>query len=470
MRVFLLTSPLSYPEAMDIPPRHPPFVLLSTAASLEAAGIEVRVYDPFLERATATEIHATARAARPDLIGFIPMDLQRFPPVEVVVRLADALQRDHPEIPFVLFGMRQDAMIDRLLGEVPGIACAILGDPEDAMVEVVRALDAGTPLARIEGLRLRGPDGDLMSTGPHHRVHDLDRLPTPAWHLVDLPRYTTPPHRKRLRRIYPILATRSCPWNKCLFCQEFSTLKQSPYRARSPENVVKEIAQASRSGEDLEVQFLDSTMPTDRDWLETFGRELRRENLSITWSCLARTDQLSRETVFLMHDLGCWNISFGVESSSQQMLDTLDKGTSTDQVRRTVAWCNEAGISTTGTFLVGMPHERPRDVLRAALFAVDIGLDFAVFFISKWYEKPESLRPFGTFLDEWDYSSFDFRGPPFIPTAYRDLGHLRRIQSMAHLLFYGHPKTIARRVGSLRSLDDVRNALAGLRTLLKVIS
>lgn len=471
MRALLLAAPLSYPEPMDIPPRHPPFVLLSAAASLEAAGVEVAVYDPFVARADAAALHAAVDAAQPDVICYAPMDLQRFPPVEVVVRVAAAIHAAHPTIPVVLFGVRQDETIDRVLTEAPGTRCAILGDPEDALPEVLHALGTGAPLEGIPGLRLQDPARGPTSTGAPRRIDDLDRLPNPAWHLVDLPRYTSPPHRKRLRRVLPILVTRSCPWNRCTFCQEFSTLKMAPYRVRSPEHVAAEIAafEARDSGA-LEVQFLDSTLPTDRAWLEAFGAALRAGGLSITWSCLARVDQLDRDTVFLMRELGCWNISFGIESSSQQTLDALRKGTTPARVRQTVGWCNEAGIAATGTFMVGMPHERPRDVLRTARFAVDIGLDFAVFFISKWYERPPEMEALGTFLDAWDYSTFDFRGPPFIPKAYRNLEHLRRTQSLAHLLFYGHPKTVARRVRSLRSLDDVGNALSGLRTLLKIIS
>jgi anaerobic magnesium-protoporphyrin IX monomethyl ester cyclase len=470
MKALLLASPLSYPAAMDIPPRHPPFVLLSAAASLEAAGVTVEVYDPFLARADAAALHGAVEAGRPDVICYAPMDLQRFPPVEVVVQVAAAVTAAHPDVPMVLFGVRQGGTIDRLLQAVPGIICAVLGDPEDALAEVLGALEAGDAIDGVTGLRLRGPDGALRSTGAPRRIDDLDRLPTPAWHLVDLPRYTSPPHRRRLRRVLPILVSRSCPWNRCTFCQEFSTLKLAPYRVRSPEDVVAEIAAADHPGEELEVQFLDSTLPTDRPWLEGFRAALRGRSLSVTWSCLARVDQLDRETVFLMRELGCWNISFGIESSSQRTLDALAKGTTPERVRRTVAWCNEAGITATGTFMVGMPHERPRDVLRTARFAVDIGLDFAVFFISKWYERPPEMEALGTFLDEWDYSSFDFRGPPFIPAAYRDLDHLRRTQSLAHLFFYGHPKTMARRLKSLRTLDDLGNALSGLRTLLKIIS
>ncbi len=290
LRALLLASPLSYPAAMDIPPRHPPFVLLSSAASLEAAGIDVRVYDPFLERADAAGISAAVDAAPADVICFAPMDLQRFPPVEVTVQMAAAVSAQRPGIPMVLFGVRQEETVDRLLAAVPGIACAILGDPEDALPAVLRALDAGAPLDGIDGLRCRRDDGTLWSTGAPLRISDLDRLPTPAWHLVDLPRYTSPPHRRRLRKIRPMLVTRSCPWNKCTFCQEFSTLKTAPYRVRSPEHVAAEIAAAAEPGVDLEVQFLDSTLPTDRPWLEALGEGLRARGQSVIWSCLARAD------------------------------------------------------------------------------------------------------------------------------------------------------------------------------------
>jgi radical SAM superfamily enzyme YgiQ (UPF0313 family) len=58
-----------------------------------------------------------------------------------------------------------------------------------------------------------------------------------------------------------------------------------------------------------------------------------------------------------MKAAGCWEISYGLESGSQRMLQNMRKATTTKQARQAVNWTHEAGIRCKGLFMLGYPGE-----------------------------------------------------------------------------------------------------------------
>ena len=57
--------------------------------------------------------------------------------------------------------------------------------------------------------------------------------------------------------------------------------------------------------------------------------------LKMTWSCTARVDTVTPEILRKMKAAGCWEISYGLESGSQEMLEKMRKATSVEKAERT---------------------------------------------------------------------------------------------------------------------------------------
>ncbi len=468
MDILLISPPLFLENKRKLYPRYPPYIMLSVAASLENAGFKVRAYDAFLEGASLTEIRDLVQQARPSLIGLCPADLTRFPPIEIDIKLIIFLKKYFPDIPICVFGIGKKGIIDTLIAGAPSVDYVLLGDPEEIMVELAQHIDKKDDPNRISGLMCKQVDGDFSITGVPRVIENLDRLLPPAWHLIDLDRYYFFPHRYKISKAYPITTARGCPWNRCVFCKEISVAGSPPYRSRSPENIVSEIEYIIKGNNYSEVQFYDSNFNTDIKWMNRFYQEIKNRKLIFRWSCLARVDNVNKEVLNIMKLAGCWNIIFGIESSSQLLLETIDKGITIEQVKKAVKCARESGIETTGSFLIGLPNERPVDVINSAKFAVQIGLCYAQFFIAKWHDDHEEFQPLGRLTKEWDYSQFDFRGQVFIPQAYQNLEKLKGVQRRAYRIFYFHPKTILYHIKKIKSLAELKRLLSAFLTLIKI--
>ncbi|MEI6831372.1 MAG: radical SAM protein [Candidatus Omnitrophota bacterium] len=454
-----------------IRPRFPPYLSLSVAAHLEDAGFNVKVYDALLEKANINNISNVIDKFNPFLIGISPADIMRVIPFEDVVGLIRFLKCKFKNIPLLVFGIRDKNVIKNLKVQVPEIDYVLMGDPEEVIVELSQGIKFKKDIKNIQGLVLKNHSEDSFSNVLPRTIDNLDKLFFPAWHLIDLNRYPAMPLKyKTTSRVYPITTTRGCPWDRCIFCKDQSILKSSHYRVKSVEKVVSEIEFAIDKYNNPEILFFDSNFNTDIEWLNKFRQQLKERNIYFTWSCLSRVDKLSREAVKIMHDIGCWNIIFGLESSSSLLLDTIDKGCTLLQMKEALHLCQEAGIEITGNFLIGLPGEQPSDVINSAKFAVNAGLDYVAFFIAKWYDDHENLiyKDKGTFTDKWDYSYYDFSGPVFVPRAYNSIYHLKNIQRRAYLIFYTHPRIILKHLKKIRSFADFKRLFLSFMIILKI--
>jgi anaerobic magnesium-protoporphyrin IX monomethyl ester cyclase len=87
--------------------------------------------------------------------------------------------------------------------------------------------------------------------------------------------------------------------------------------------------------------------------------EIIRRNLDLKWSSFARVDTVSVDVLKRMKEAGCTAVSFGVETGNPEILKTIKKGITIDQVVAAVEMCNEANIIPTVSFILGLPGETP---------------------------------------------------------------------------------------------------------------
>jgi radical SAM superfamily enzyme YgiQ (UPF0313 family) len=79
--------------------------------------------------------------------------------------------------------------------------------------------------------------------------------------------------------------------------------------------------------------------------------------LKMTWSCAARVDTVKPDLLALMKQAGCWQISYGLETGSDEMLRKMDKYARVDKSEQAVNWTAAAKIRVKGLFMLGYPGE-----------------------------------------------------------------------------------------------------------------
>jgi len=350
---------------------YPPLGLAYLAAVLEQAGHEVRIYDFGLTPDTSLEDDVGEICVfSPQLVGITSMTSSYYSAEETV-----ALIKERIGCPVVIGGPHATVMPERVLAN-PHIDFLVYGEGEETAVELAHALESNLPLGGIHGLYYK-ENGYIIRNEPRPLIPDLDALPFPARHLLDLTRY--PLCTPNGEPMISILSSRGCPYN-CSFC--FKGIVGRTYRQRSPDNIVAELRSLITTYGIRNFYFIDDLFTINTRRLRTLMQRFLDERLDIHWQCLARVDRVTPDVLKLMHQAGCRQIHYGIESGNEKILAATAKHISLDQVRQAVTWTHEAGIRSKGYFMLGLPGDTEKTMRQTIDFAADLPLDDAMFSIT----------------------------------------------------------------------------------------
>ncbi len=236
-----------------------------------------------------------------------------------------------------------------------GADYCLLGEGEETLLELLNRLSAGKEAAPIIGLASR----NTLNTTRRPDITDLDKLPFPAWDLVDIEKYKKIWLDRHGFFSMNVVTTRGCPYH-CNWCAK--PIWGQRYNSRSPENVAAEIKWLKETYAPDHIWFADDILGLKPGWIEKFAGLLREANAVIPFKCLQRADLVNEKTAAALAKAGCKTVWLGAESGSQKILDAMDKGDRVDDVYRAVNRLHENGIEV-GFFLqFGYPGETWDDV------------------------------------------------------------------------------------------------------------
>ena len=292
-----------------------------------------------------------------------------------VSRLVKSL--DHPAW-VVLGGPHASAFGEQALKQFDTIDIIVRGEGEHTMLELIKELEKAKPeLDTVAGISYQ-KDGSTFTTPARPLIEDIDSLPFPYRDPDTMKRYR--PSIKWYHRMpfTTMITARGCPF-RCAFCSCHLTFGRKA-RLRSAENVVREIEELVQVQGVRELIFYDDTFTLNKKRVHEICDLLLERNIDITWGCLSRVDTVDEALLRKMRLAGCHMISFGVESGSDTMLQIMKKGTTSSQARSALALARNVGISTTATFIVGVPGETRETLNQTINFAGEVNPTFAEFF------------------------------------------------------------------------------------------
>ncbi|HXH05567.1 MAG TPA: radical SAM protein [Vicinamibacterales bacterium] len=303
----------------------------------------------------------------------------------------------------------------------------IAGEPEAAAIRIARG-------DRPEGLV------------PSEPLADLDRLPFPAWDLIDampsrrvLPRVND----RAPGRLFPVLASRGCP-EFCTYCPHRIL---APYRCRSVGSVLEELAQLCTRWQRPYVVFRDPLFTEQRDRCLALADGILARGLDLRFECETRLDRLDEALLDRLHRAGLRAVTFGVESVRPETLRKVGRRPIPPaHQRRIVAYCRSRGITTAAFYVFGF-LEDDRDSIAATIdYSLALGSTFAQYKLLTPYPGTPLWRQLAPLVYERDWERFDgftptFRHPALGPDELSDL--LRT----AYTRFYVRPSFLANYVG-----------------------
>jgi anaerobic magnesium-protoporphyrin IX monomethyl ester cyclase len=305
--------------------RHLPLGPLYVTAALERAGYSVDFRDYQLHE--AEEIFSSAEIARSlegsaPIVGFSCMaNLLPF----TLLAMRD-YKRAHPEKTLILAGVGPKSVEQAILERFPWVDVIVRGEAETSAPLLLAALRQRAGLASVPGVSYRDADGRVCHTERPPRIKDLDTIAAPAYHQIELERYTG----------FGLITSRGCPY-QCTFCSVAPIWDLRSYH-RSAESVVNEMRFLHERGGAKLILFQDEFFVSGRPRVLRFCDALQRSGMDLKWKAFGRINLTDDSMMQAMEKTGCVEIRFGIESGSDAVLERTKKGfkaaQSVDVVRR----------------------------------------------------------------------------------------------------------------------------------------
>ncbi len=291
--------------------------------------------------------------------------------------------RPYPALDFILLGepdLTIRDLLDHLEGKIdqrPPNIQKLFAD-HDPTYEPAIMPDGGINMSGIKGLVWRNKDEIVVNlTRPF--IPNLDDMPLPMHELLPWEQYRMP----LIKGPFTFIVTsRGCPAG-CTYCIKHVSYQFS-VRVRSPENIMEELWKLKKLGLNNIHMYAD-LFTVNRDQVVGLCKLMIEQNINLRWTCNSRVDYVDEEMLSLMGQAGCWLISWGIESGSEQILRHARKGAYPDKAERALKWAHNAGIMNWGYFIIGLPGETEETIRETIDFSKKLPLDIALFHVAAPY-------------------------------------------------------------------------------------
>ena len=296
----------------------------------------------------------------------------------------------------------------RILAEEPAVDLIVRGEGEATTLDLVRALEAGgltlrERLAAVPGLAYRDGEGVVL-TDARPPIPDLGRWRV-GWELVG--RWDD--YRCfGLGRAAVVQFSRGCP-HRCTYCGQHGFWVK--WRHRDPAGLADEIEWLHRTHGVNFVTLADENPTTLKDRWRSFLEAMRDRKLPVHFFATIRASDIvrDRDILDLYREAGVLYVLMGIESTSDEVLRQIKKGSTTREDFQACRLLREHGIFSIVGHIVGF-EEETWSTFRTALRQLRLyGGDY----LNAMYVTPHAWTPFGeevrgrgvVQLDQakWDY-------------------------------------------------------------------
>lgn len=294
------------------------------AAVLKNADVEVKVYNQDVFHYTNDELAQYLSKEFFDIItiGFLAA---RF--TETIIDLCQVVNKFKKDAWLVLGGHGPSPIPEYVL-KTTGADIAAIGEAEETFLDLIKCKINNHDLHSINGIAFFDENNKFVETPRRKVIRNLDSLPFPEWSLFPMEQYSTCIKTARMTsedKAFGILTSRGCI-NRCSFCYRM----EKGIRFRSVQNIVSEMRELNEVYGITFFLMYDELFVYPRKRIFEFSDELQRNDLKIKYQCNARVDIFDDEIAQCLKESGCQFVNFGMESSSQKVLDLMNKNTTVE--------------------------------------------------------------------------------------------------------------------------------------------
>jgi anaerobic magnesium-protoporphyrin IX monomethyl ester cyclase len=376
-------------------------------------------------------------ADKPDLVGVTCSATCLSPEAIEAIKL---IKKISPQSIVVAGGSHFSLSAEEVLASIEELDYIVIGEGEETFGALAArfAKKAAKNVDDIPGLAFRR-DNTIVFTEPREPIADLDALPMPAYHLLDMEADAYYWHGMG-RRAFGISTSRGCG-DRCAYCSE-SQFWGGRWRGRSGALVVEEMQYLHRRyGKSLFV-FNENTFNWSRARVEEFLQELGRSGMKINFWFQSRVRDIIRDADLMpeFKRLGLYEVMLGVESINPQVLDHYQKRQGREVAQEAIDVLRRHDIMVMTNVMFGDWYDTEKTLREIFAFVRRQG-DFLVLTVTtplpgtRYYEEAKQAG----LIEEQDLGCYDFMHP-IVPTKYLSRDEVGALQQKYLRKYYTQPR------------------------------
>ena len=306
----------------------------------------------------------------------------------------------HPDALIVAGGGFVTYMPDKMLQLRPEIDVIVIGEGEETWKDILKEGPHGD-FAKVKGIAYRSENGKIIYTEPRPLISDIDKIPYPAYELLDLDKYGkyyvyADTGGTNMRKSN-IVTERGCP-RQCTFCTHNGMSRwdqivsigkekvreldddfgfQQIARFNSPQYVVDHMLHLAEKFNMEYVFIADENLTSNRKRTIELCNLMIEKGLpsKVKWGTAGDAASVDDDIISLMKKAGCTFITYGGESASDKVLKyDIQKGTTRKNNQDAVDVMKRQGMEPLMTFMLGNPNENIDDILETTDFFIQNNL------------------------------------------------------------------------------------------------
>jgi anaerobic magnesium-protoporphyrin IX monomethyl ester cyclase len=337
----------------------PPLGLLYIATALKNKGFSVKIIDT----ETTDDWHSDLRNLLQEDVLLVGISVMTGYQIKGALDFSSAVKKIKP-VPVVWGGLHPSLLPDQTIRHAL-VDIVVIGEGEETLAALAQKVQSRAPLDSVANIVFK-KEGQTVRTNQNKGFLDMDTLPVPDYGLVDVEYYAW---QKRdfldtATRCLDLNTDRGCPY-RCGFCYNLQFNHRS-WRGASAGKVLTDIEFLVNRYNLKAVNFTSDNLFVKKDRVRSICSGLIEKKLGVAWHADMRIDTFLRyedDLLGLMKQSGCVELTFGVESGSDRMLELINKDIHKQDVLNAHARVKEFGFRVNYHFMIGFPEETRSDII-----------------------------------------------------------------------------------------------------------
>ncbi len=290
--------------------------------------------------------------------------------------LAGKIKEIDPKVLIVVGGIHPTVLPEECLS-AQGVDIAVRREGEATFSQLVECVRQGKSYENLAGISYRR-NGNFVHNPDRPNIQDLDTIPPFPYEIFEA-------NRDRYRDFGTVISSRGCPFD-CIFCSQ-RAITGRQYRYFSKERVLAEVGTLVNRYGVPNIWFMDDNFVVSkkRAFELLDGIIAAGYHRKTTFVAEMRGESVSYELLRKMKEANFKIMSLGMETLVPRLLKVVEKGETVEENIRAVQMAHEIGLSTSTTFIFGIPGETRADRRETAKKARRLPLDDARFNVAVPY-------------------------------------------------------------------------------------